>query len=503
MRAVVALVFLLALAVRQAGVGDGLGRSFLPRPDAVEYAAGAQSIADDGTYLLRFGELRVRPRYPPGLSLLLAPALLAGVPGEALWRLVALASAALAALLAGLAGRLVRAVAPHAAPDARRAAERLAAALAGGLWAFAPIAVAGAVRVMSDDVAALAVVGTLAASLAVAVDVQSSAADATRTRRLASAAGLLLALAASVRPPAALLGALALVPLVVVIARRSPRRQGAVLLLAALLGALPPVVATAAVLVRSGEPAWRWSAYAFWEPDRFGPGGTAFAARHYLAVDPQVVAGRGERTNLELGARLLLGLPGPPARARLGELWPALAAPGLLLLVGAARRAGGAARALAAPCAAAAALLVAGHLAFWGAYYYPSPRFFLLPLAATTLCVAAAAGLLAAGARGAWRGLLAAGLVVLLAGTLRPALAARGDLRHEPRFGPAEVRARVAAWRALGADERARGRLEFDPVEAQALGLLDREGLVDIGAWGELPPTPHVRLLRARGLLPR
>jgi hypothetical protein len=40
--------------------------AFHPRPDALEYAASAQAIAQAGEYYLQVGPLRVPPRYPPG-----------------------------------------------------------------------------------------------------------------------------------------------------------------------------------------------------------------------------------------------------------------------------------------------------------------------------------------------------------------------------------------------------------------------------------------------------
>jgi hypothetical protein len=70
------------------------------------------------------------------------------------------------------------------------------------------------------------------------------------------------------------------------------------------------------------------------------------------------------------------------------------------------------------------------------------------------------------------------------------------------RFPDQDVRAAFAAWRRLPEPRRARTLLPFDPVEAQALGLLPPRVVRRIGAWGELPPTAHVKRLRALGLIP-
>ena len=58
-------------------------------------------------------------------------------------------------------------------------------------------------------------------------------------------------------------------------------------------------------------------------------------------------------------------------------------------------------------------------------------------------------------------------------------------------------------WLALGDDRRAGRTMPFDPVHAQALGLLTPDVVASIRTWGELPDTLHVRRLRANGTLPK
>jgi hypothetical protein len=485
--------FSIALAVRWNVAGDGVGRSFLPRPDAIEYAAGAQALAQEGTYLLRVGEVRMRPRYPPGLSLLLAPALRLGVPGEALWRVSAGAGAALAALLSALAWRLVSIC---AGPRSRQGAA-VAATVAGGLWSVAPAAFVGGTRIMSDDAATLFAFATLAAFAGALTTLAHGRAPA-----MAVAAGACFVTTAAIRPPVALLLAVPMGVFAVSRLRRRPFARWGGLAVAGVCGAALPAALVAAVLVRSGESPWRWSAYALWDPLRFGPHASSFAWKYFWSLDAEFArSGRGDLTGLALGARLLLGLPANVPQESLGELWPALSLVGILAIGWIARRRRDEPAQMLSAMAVAALAWIAVNLLFWGAYYYPSARFFLPLLALSTLVVAGLAGccweLLASRRR-----MIVLALVAIALSTLRLAVAAREAMAHVPRFGPEMVRERVEAWWSLSDEERARGRVEFDPLEAQALGLLSPERMRSIREWGELPPTPHVRILRAMGRLP-
>ena len=76
------LVVPVALWARWHGSPEAQAPFFHPRPDALEYAASAQSIAQTGRFFLQVGPYRVRPRFPPGWPLLLAPAVRLGVRGH-------------------------------------------------------------------------------------------------------------------------------------------------------------------------------------------------------------------------------------------------------------------------------------------------------------------------------------------------------------------------------------------------------------------------------------
>ncbi|HEY4564737.1 MAG TPA: hypothetical protein VIJ36_17260, partial [Thermoanaerobaculia bacterium] len=93
------IVVPLALAARWGGNAELKGVRFSPWPDTVEYAAEAQSLARSGQVYLQIGPYRVRPRFPPGWPLLLAPAVRLGVAGQELWRITGVLGAVLAWLL--------------------------------------------------------------------------------------------------------------------------------------------------------------------------------------------------------------------------------------------------------------------------------------------------------------------------------------------------------------------------------------------------------------------
>jgi hypothetical protein len=108
-----AVVVPLALAARWGGDAEVKGSRFNPAPDAVEYAAEAQSLARTGQIFLQIGPYRVRPRFPPGWPLLIAPAVRFGVQGRELWRITAIFGALLAWLVAGVTAGATGELSPH------------------------------------------------------------------------------------------------------------------------------------------------------------------------------------------------------------------------------------------------------------------------------------------------------------------------------------------------------------------------------------------------------
>ena len=546
------LVVPVALWARWHGAPEAAAPFFHPRPDALEYAASAQAIAQSGRFYLQIGPYKVRPRYPPGWPLLLAGALRTGVDGTDLWRVAGIFGAVLAwvvaAVVAWVTGanlgravgssplgggrleqgggqeggdssghkRLASDVLPEGgAPSAQGGGINAARAmsnwpplaaglLAGWLWAFAPIAAGAGRTVLSDEPAALAGVACLLLTgLGLLLEAKPRWAIL-----CAALGGLSLGLSAAMRPIAACLLAPPLGVLLIVGVRRAGVRLLLPRLAAWTLGAAIFPAAVMILLHHSGLRPTEWSGYAFWVPERYGRLSDTFNLSYALRPDEDFNLGAdGEPlSHLGIAARVLLGLPGLRARHSLGLAWPILGWLAVVPLFRMARRRGGCegregtAADLAPWIAAALFLWVAGHVVVFSLYFYPTSRFYLGPLALCTALLAAACGL--GWAQPGWRTRLPAILAALFA----LLLTVRGwtDLQKEPlpEQQDERTRSRFARWKDRGDEERAGRIVPFDPLFAQALGLLPPDVAESVHVWGTLPPTVHVRRLRSLGVLP-
>jgi hypothetical protein len=489
----VALIFPLALAARWRWAATPDGPQLRPRPDALEYAAAAQAIAQGGRYRLQVGPYRVRPRYPPGWPMVLACAVWLGVAGDELWRVAGVLGAGLACLLALVAAGAVWRLSGES--GRRAGAGALAAGLLVGLgWALAPVSVAVGRVALGDEpaalVASLALLGAAAGLLA--------RRPAGSWRLPAALGGASFGLLAGMRPASALLVA----PAVLLFAaygwwahgsRETVRRAA----LWACGAAVVPLL-IAVLLWRSDLSPWRWSGYALWAPRWYADVHTTFNSRYALAGNDDFERGAGGRPipNLQYYAEVLLGLPGLAPDSYLGLWWPAAGWFAGTVLVWRHRR-----RPPAAAGALAMAAMAAAYLVFYSFYFFPAARFLLVPLALPLLSLGVACGLgasrpglaarLGSGLAGA--GLAAAVVVAFLAFSGEPATTA-SPVR--------DVRSSFAAWLRLPDGVRDGRLMPFDPVEAQALGLLPPATAARIGAWGVLPPTVEVRRLRALGIIP-
>jgi hypothetical protein len=529
-----AVVVPLALAVRWGGNAEAKGSRFHPWPDAVEYAAEAQSLARSGQIFLQIGPHRVRPRFPPGWPLLIAPAIRFGMEGQNLWRLTALFGAALAWLLGAVAARAAVVLGGPHHPDPLlpspppsltgrrgRTAETvlsplspgegggwgrerggwgsegsplLAGLLAGCVWAVTPIAVDSGQTLMSDEPTTLV---SLAGFLLTGAALLRR--DGRGAWAFALAGGLAFGLAATMRSIVAVLMLLPLAVLLIGGLRWNGARTVLPRVLAWTLGAVVFPAVTVLILARSGWPVWQWSGYGFWMPGRFDHLTSTFNLRYAFQPDVAFPQGQGRPlSHLELAFRVLLGIPGLRVYHYLGLFWPVAGWLAALPLYWIARR-----RYPETTGWAALALLLwtLGHVAVFSLYFYPSPRFYLAPMALCTVLLATACGVALSRPDRRLR-LLAAAVAAAVV-----LLAARGlvDLRREPLPGveTERTRARFARWLAIGDERRASRTMPFDPVHAQALGLLTPDVAARIHAWGELPDTVHVRRLRANGFLPR
>ncbi|MDX1998950.1 MAG: hypothetical protein SF066_14635 [Thermoanaerobaculia bacterium] len=479
--AVGAAVFLLALGVRELRPHTQPAALLGPRPDSLEYVAGAQAIVQDGRYFLQVGPDAVRPRYPPGFSLLLAPALAVGVPPPALWRVTAFYGAALAVLVGVVAAGVVR----HLRPG-HPGTQAAALALAGGLWAVTPAAVAVGRAVLSDEPATLFWLLTLVLALR---------AVRAPTVGIGAACGVVWALTLAIRPVVAVPAGLVLAPLGFALLRD---RAGAArrTLLAAAGGAAAVVAGVIALLLHSGLPAWPWDGYQFWLPERHGVPGGVWSLDYALRGDPHVprLVDGAPIGSLEFVARAALGLPGLATYDSAGPFWPTA---GLVLLALALGH-GATRRKLAGPVRGLAwglALWVVFQVGLYGGYFFCSARF-LLPLLAL-FAVAFGAGAAVIGSRSRVA-LVAVGLVALGASGATAYQVHQFESLRPRRVFEVPSAVVVESWLARSDAERAGMRVPFDPVHAQALGLLPPRRLEAIREWGELPDTVHVRRLRRR-----
>jgi hypothetical protein len=535
-----AVVVPLALAARWGGDAEIKGSRFNPAPDAVEYAAEAQALARTGQIFLQIGPYRVRPRFPPGWPLLIAPAVRFGVQGRELWRITAVFGALLAWLLAGVAAGAAGALGPRyfspnnpdpllpASPPSltgRRGSslselaedslenvpesplspggrgggrerggwgsEGLAGLLAGCVWAVAPVAVDVGSTLMSDEPSALVCLAGLLLAGVAFLRRESRGAWA-----FALAGGIAFGLAASMR---SIVAVLMLVPLAFFLAgglRRIGLRTLFLRVLPWALGAAIFPAVTVLILARSGWPVWQWSGYGFWMPGRFDHLSSTFNLQS--ALQPDLTFRQEERpiSHLGLALRELTGLPGLRPTHYLGFLWPLTGWLAAIPLYRIARRRS---PELAAWTAPALLLWTLAHVVVFSLYFYPSPRFYLAPLALCLVLLATACGVVLA--RPDRRPRLTAAAVMAVVALL--AVQGFVQLRREPlpNLDAERTRARFNRWLEIGDERRARRTMPFDPVHAQALGLLTPEVAAGVHAWGELPDTVHVRRLRANGFL--
>lgn len=498
---IAAIVVPTALFARWSWFQDGQGPAFLPSPDAVEYAAAAQSIATDGTFLLQVAQHRVRPRYPPGWPLLQAVALRAGTDGADLWRVTAPFGAALACAIAGVTRAAV------GAHGNRRVA--LAAAIGAGLaWALSPLAATCGGTAMSDEPTALACFVALAGIGAALARGQASADGGARTTRaLAAMGGIAAGAALTMRAVEGLLLAPPLAWLAHHAARRHGVRPVARVVALAAFGALPPIVATMAVLAHSGVSPWRWSAYEFWAPERFGDLSVTFSWTYAWVANPHIPAYIDVSPVSQLRAYGLtfLGLAGPYNWMRFGTLWP-LAGWGALVVLAvpalARRGLGAGARSSdLAIGALAVAIWCVSHWLVFGAYFYPDPRFVLGALA---WCPVALAVALALAANDGAHSRARAGAAIVAA--LVVALVVGDGWAHHPKrriYEPRNEETRAELHRFLAWDDatRVREQVPFDTVLAQALGWLPASRAALVPSWGRPPATKQANLLIRNGYL--
>ena len=500
-----AIIVAASLLWRWVVVDPRAGAEFSPQPDAIEYVAGAQSLAHEGRFHLRLGNEVYRPIYPIGMSALLALPLALGVAAEdlAFWNGIVASLHAL--LLAFAAAWLVRCWQQHAVrvstrvetdnldaahgldapsslPRARPVAGWIAAATTGLAWASAPSSVDYSRWILSDESAALA--SSLALLLTVIGFVTSKRAAAVAA---CFAGGLALGVACAVRPTQ---GPLAL-PVLLALGLMTWRERGFALAfrrtLLLVLGALLPILAAAAGIAHSG-----WDPLALVAYDQWTPGfewSQRFALKYWTSGEPF--------GGFEFGLRQVLGAydvtktEDPGRSIGLGFAWPALT----LLLASFLFSRRGPRRYL-----ILALLWIAAHVVLYGFYSFRAQRFFLAPQA--TLCLAlglVVARLLAAStkARVAALCLLVFAALNLIYGSASLERASISSERNE------ETRRLFAEWIAKSDAERAALIAPFDSVRAQALGLYTPSVLKKVEDWGRPSNDSRGTILETTGRRPK
>jgi hypothetical protein len=464
-------VVTLGLVARWDWANRGEGAAFQPRPDALEYAASAQSLAQSGRFLLQVGPVQAPPHYSPGWPLVLAALSYLGVQPSVLWRATGLVGVALALLLGASSLWLVKttALASSSTEAPRWWASLLAGTVAAVIWALAPPAVDAGKSLMSDEPAVFT--GLLAVALSAAVVLG-------RARSVwYIGSGFAWALLTAIRPIEGVLLGSPMLGLLAVNDRPSLGTTVKTLLLL-VTGSLPVVVLVAIVLVRSGSPAWQWTNYDYWNP-----GG--------VVLFPGGFPSAGEVV------RAVVGWPGDAPGWDLGPVWPFF---GWLTAAWVITRKRVPMRdPLRAACLMA--LLWTGvRVAVFAAYFYAAPRFLLAGYASVLTLASALVGIWFLRSRRKWApSLVAAALVTVTGWSL-----ALYCVSLPRRLPPSEhLFRRFNRWIALDDDERVGREMPFDPLVAQAMGLLDPATVTQIHEWGTLPSTFHVRRLRRRRLLPQ
>ncbi|RIK63639.1 MAG: hypothetical protein DCC65_15490 [Planctomycetota bacterium] len=478
-----------------------------PRPDALEYAAAAQALALEGRYCLHVGPETVRPRYAPGWPMLLSVAIRCGMETESLWRLTGLFGAAHAYVLAVITVHgvrlLVRARMPDLAPQKVNRRAFLAGACAGWGWAITPVSIEWDRTLMSDEPTAF--FGTL--SLAACALALVGEPSARRARAAMLAAGVAAGMALATRPIA---GCLLVAPIAVLFAcgaKRHGAERAARRLAVGLAGLILVAGLTMFTMHRSGYRAWEWSGYRFWIPKLYDRLGDSFSLRNAFEGHPDFALRRRQSDerigNLAVAGNAFLGLRGlrPDGNQGLGRYWPMTGWLCAAWVLVASRRAKGWTRATFGAVGLAVAIWIGGHIVVYSLYFFPAVRFYIAPLAWcwVATAIACAAGIGSSRRLNIVLGYVAISSVLLALYSLRPMLTLT-SLGPDPDH--AETRRALSAWLNKSAAQRAVGHTPFDPVEAQALGLLTPEALDRIGtAWGTLPNTEHVWRLKALGRL--
>ncbi len=487
----------LAVVVRWGAMQTREGSSFAYWPDGLEYAAGAQAIADSGEYYLQVGPHRVRPRYSPGFSMFLAPWLWLGLDPTDLWRIPAVIAGLQAVLIAVAVMLLLQFLSCRGLDDLGWV-PGVSGFLGGLVWSMAPISVDVGRVPMSDEVGAFfanlalfcAVIGFLTIARA-------------RSILFLWIAGLSLGVAASIR---SIEGILLIPPLLLLFlaAHRLHGNRAGFFARSSwfVVGYLLPTGMTCYLLYRSGFNPWTWSAYEYWTPEWYEDLGKTFAVQYAIhgeASRPLLDVDTGEELGfLWIPAHIFLGFQ-RTAYYGFGTAWSWLGLPALLLVVYRVLVRVSSHRWVGFGVVLAFVGWMVGHVVVYSSYFFHSERFYIAAAASWSMVLSAGLGLAYLLLRGFLRYLLPLVFLLFLYGEIRGIRRIWAEPWHGMSPEVHEVRARIGPWLDLSDAVRSGIPIPFDTVLAQALGLLPKEVTKDIGPWGSLTDAYyHSQVVRIR-----
>ena len=479
----------LALWRRWAEAGTTWGANFQPRPDSLEYAALAHSIAHFDDYFLQIGDLQLPPRYPPGWPLLLSAAVRMGVPGEQLWWLTSGFSALTAVLIAVYVFSSRKFL--FQGNDSFTDTIFFLTAIAAGLvWCFAPLPHFMGQTLLSDPAA------NVISLIIFALVIKSLFASRNTISRpvIALLTGSLLGCLMAVRQaPALLIGP----PLLILITYVSIQQGFRNILPALASGLLGLVASILLVQEMTNTHFLHWSeGYSFWVPHWYTNIQDTFNLKYALEGNTELI-NQNRGSHFLYGMKILAGIREPNNWniSYIGLLWPLLGWFWLIWMIS--RRTWQ---------TSPLVLLISGSIVIWALitlifyalYFYPAPRFYITIQALSVILLGISAAWSFIHGHKITRCLILVTMLTILVNTF-----VLGNWLPQVRdhVQPDQLAAAVDKWIKTDEADRKITSTGFDPIVAQALGLLHPETIKHLNEWGQLPRTAHTARLLAKGLL--
>ncbi len=487
------IVLVVAFLVRWDIVPPDRGQEFSIVPDSMEYAATAHSIVQTGEFFLQVGPWRVPPRYSPGYPLFLSLFLRLGIPGEKLWRVNAIVGSLHAWLLFFIAYVVARMIIRKTGygrdgPWSVEPVACLAGLIAGMGWAFSPISLNHGRHVMSDELGALSA-NIFLVFLSFLFYRQGKGAVRT-TLPLSLLAGISYGCMIGVRPILGFLLAGSICILFLGCLVQCHKKVIVIQLLGMMGGVLLGVLPVIYILHRSGYPLTKWSHYEYWAPEYYDSIRKTFHPQYAIFGNEEYGYKASERIlgHAEVALRLFTGwgrLPEPG----IGRWWPFLSILCFLVIV---RRllSGVTWKKDKIPWLLASYFMYfSATLLAFSLYFFPAIRFYLPVLPFMWLPISIAIAFCWFQTR---RALKYLGYALLLLLACFSYLELRPLVRSRPSYAYYQsLRSIYDGWNKTPEIQKAMTVLPFDPIMAQAYGILPLSAVPDQQIWGKSPDTSH------------